>query len=214
MKSLFVFLFVSYRTCGFFSFAQAVLRKYGPLLRSLVSTEEDGRVQVLRLAGNFWESSEGMRLMCAELFMTSGIVDNLSIVAWVFSESDRSASLLGYAPWEALHMAVQKTLQKTALLRQLKDAAKLDVQLREEKDLFLTIFQRFAIVMESYLAESGAAPGQENNWFKAVLAQMVAFERRYSSAIAPFASTLRSVVFSQDCDERIRSAFRGDASDE
>lgn len=80
--------------------------------------------------------------------------------------------------------------------------------MREEKDLFLTTFQKFVIVLESYLASSGAEAGAENNWFRCVLSQMQAFARRYKGSIQSFISTLDAIVFSEDCDTRIRSAFK------
>jgi hypothetical protein len=148
-----------------FSVLKLALRQYGAALRALASSEE-AKLQVLHIVGGYWANSEGQRLMVADLLMGVLAVDHLSIVQWVFSEY--SASLLSYSPWEILHMAFGKTVMRTAFLRsQLPAAAaKLETQLREEKDLFLTTFQRFVIVLESYLASSGAASGQENAWFK------------------------------------------------
>ena len=90
-------------------------------------------------------------------------------------------------------------------MRERGDTEKLEAQLREEKDLFLTTFQRFVIVMESYLGglEDGAEP---NAWFKNVLSHMVAFTRRHEPSIISFKATLQSVVFS-DTNERISKAF-------
>jgi hypothetical protein len=144
--------------------------------------------------------------MIVDLLMSAMVVDHLSIVHWVFSE--HSASLVSYSPWEILHMAFGKTVAKTEFLRRQNMQAKLEAQLREEKDLFLTTFQRFVMVLESNLASSGASAGQENNWFKTVLAQMQAFARRYRSSIQPFMATLDAIVFSDDCEPRIRSAFK------
>ena len=190
-----------------FSVLKLALRQYGAVLRALASGEE-AKLQVLRLVGSYWANSEGQRLMVADQLMGVLAVDHLSIVQWVFAE--HSASLLSYSPWEILHMAFGKTVMRTAFLRsQLPAAAaKLETQLREEKDLFLTTFQRFVIVLESYLASSGAAPGQENAWFRAVLAQMAAFARRYYNSIESFIPTLDTIVFAEDCDARIRAAFQ------
>jgi hypothetical protein len=168
--------------------------------------------------------------MVADLLMSSMVVDHLAIVQWIFSE--HSASLLTYNPWEILHMAFGKTVSRTEVcnvllrvslsvlswlfynafvfvqfLRAQNHAAKLEAQLREEKDLFLTTFQRFVIVLESYLASSGAAAGAENAWFRSVIAQMRAFARRYRNSIHSFKTTLVAIVFSDDCDVRIRTAF-------
>lgn len=49
--------------------------------------------------------------MVADLLMSAMVVDHLAIVQWVFSE--QAGSLLGYNPWEILHMALGKTTSKT-----------------------------------------------------------------------------------------------------
>ncbi len=188
-----------------FSLLKLVLRQYGSALRQLANSEE-AKLQILRIVGSYWANSEGQRLMVADLFMGVLAVDHLSIVQWVFAE--HSASLLSYSPWEILHMAFGKTVMRTEFLRAQNNPAKLETQLREEKDLFLTTFQRFVIVLESYLASSGALAGQENAWFKNVLAQMTAFARRYRRSVDPFVTTLETIVFSDDCDARIRAAFQ------
>lgn len=185
-----------------FSLLKLVLRQYGGILRKLAATDE-AKLAVLKQVGAYWADSDGHRLMVVDLLMSVMVVDHLSIVSWVFSED--SASLMSYSPWEILNMAFGKTVERTAMLRSKPEfAEKLEVQLREEKDLFLTAFQRFVIVMESYLA--GNTADVNNAWFQVVLSQMVAFGRRYLESIKPFLSTLESVVFS-DTDERIREAF-------
>ena len=187
-----------------FSLLKLALRQYGGMLRKLTVSDE-AKLSVLQIVGAYWADSEGHRLMVIDLLMSVIIVDHVSIVSWVFSEE--SASLLSDSPWEILHMAFFKTVERTAFLRTGQDAEKLEKQLREEKDLFLTTFQRFVIVMESYLVSlEGTADATPNHWFQTVLAQMIAFLRRYRESIQPFISTLQSVVFS-DTDPRIRDAF-------
>lgn len=188
-----------------FSTFKAVMRRYGPLMRQLAKTDE-ARVQVLKCVGHYWSLSEGHRLMYVDLLMTGLVVDNLSIVSWVFSE--HSASLMSYSPWEILHMAFSKTLAKTDFLRKHGDQTKLENHLREEKDLFLTTFQRFVIVLDTYLSQSQPQAGSENAWFKLVTSQLTAFGRRYGPSIQTLVSTLDSFVFSEDCDARIRAAFK------
>ena len=187
-----------------FSLFKGLLRKYGPLLRKLASEDEE-KLNVLKIVGKYWANSEGHRLMIADILMGTLIVDHLAIVSWVFSE--HSASLLSFSPWEVLHMAVGKTLTRTEILKSRGDEHldKLEQHLREEKDLFLTIFQRFAILAESYL--ENVNEGEENEWFKGLMANMIAFGRRYHSTIKSFMSTLETFVFSDDCDKRIIEAF-------
>lgn len=196
------------------SLLKAGVRRHGSKLRELSSTDET-KVSLLQVVGRFWANSEGHRLMVADALLTGMIVDQMAIVSWIFSEHS-AGSLISYAPWEVLHMALRKTVERTKALVDALAAAptstqiseKLELQRREEKDVFLTTFQRFSMVLESYLAQTQAMPGQENSWFRSVLAQMVAFGRRYRATIAPFVSTLESFVFSDgDCDVRIRSAF-------
>lgn len=190
-----------------FSLLKAGLQRHGKELRELAKTDE-AKVKLLRVVGLHWANSEGHRLMVADLLLTTLIVDQVAIVTWIFSEHS-AGSLISYAPWEVLHMAVKKTVERTAFLKQQTQtdvvAAKLEKQLRDEKDLFLTIFQKFAIVLEAYLEEN---KGQENSWFHAVLGQMESFIRRYADTINPFVGTLESFVFSDDCEARIREAYR------
>lgn len=190
-----------------FSLLKAGLVRHGKELRELAKSD-DAKLKLLRVLGLYWAHSEGQRLMVADQLLTALVVDQMAIVSWIFSEHS-AGSLISYAPWEILHMAVKKTVDRTAFIRQQPQtdvvATKLEKQLREEKDLFLTIFQKFAIVLEAYLEENR---GQENSWFRAVLGQMESFVRRYSTTIQPIYGTLESFVFSDDCDSRIREAYQ------
>jgi len=78
-------------------------------------------------------------------------------------------------------------------MRRIKDRkAALDTGLREQKELFLVLFQRFCIALVEH--SSNANSSQQNDfWYRITLGHLKEILRKYRDEIAPFYSTIEGI---------------------
>lgn len=87
---------------------------------------------------------------------------------------------------------------------------------REQKEVFLTLYQRFVEVLKGQLRkiEESGENLDENRWWEIGLGWFLELGRRYSKEVTTFSSTLEAIVFSVDnetgdaIDSRITNIFQ------
>jgi len=95
-----------------------------------------------------------------------------------------------------------ETVPEVIKLRQTRDA--LETALREQKELFLVVFQRFSLAISHHLANTNGDP--YDCWFRSTCGHLKEMGRRYHKEIQPSLAALESVIFSSS-DARISAIF-------
>jgi len=84
----------------------------------------------------------------------------------------------------------------------------LDTAQREQKELFLVIFQRFVMCLSEHLTHAESENRDPNTfWFNVTMGQMKAVGRKYHTIIHPYLGTLENLLFN-NADARITSIFQ------
>lgn len=149
-----------------FSHLCAVLERNLTVFQKFV-TSNDSKMTVLRTVREIWNNSSQHMIILLDRLMTYRIVDNTSIVNWLFSTEEQPHFTKGYM-WDILRNTIHKTLARTETVREelqtaedalrhvppeeqlpespevrrLRDRqSSLESVLREQKELFLVIFQ-------------------------------------------------------------------------
>eukprot|EP00033_Pygsuia_biforma_P000793 GCRY01000925.1.p1 GENE.GCRY01000925.1~~GCRY01000925.1.p1 ORF type:complete len:901 (+),score=278.07 GCRY01000925.1:95-2797(+) len=166
-----------------FSHIIALLERYQRILLSLYKSPE-AKLEVLGHVAKFWSASSQHITIVLDRLMTFKIVDGTAVVNWIFGQEGQ-ALFTGYSVWDILDKTIVKTLARTATVQlelnraaqHLSEAGRVEgsdtsvevmrvkqVQTaltkyqREQKQLFLLIFQRFALVVNEHLKTPQPAP--------------------------------------------------------
>lgn len=84
---------------------------------------------------------------------------------------------------------------------------------REQKEVFLTLYQKFVGVLQSQLQviETSGESLESSRWWEIGLGWFLELGRRYSKEVTSFSNTLEAIVFSGGgdaaVDERITNIF-------
>lgn len=215
-----------------FSHLLAVTERYLPLLQKYVNSSE-AKLIVLKAIQHFWQKSPQHIIILMDRYMTYRIIDNTSIVNWLFSPDVLPEFTRDYV-WVILRNTIHKTLARTETmreelrtaeaalekvpkdeqnenipeLRRVKDRkASLETVLREQKELFLVIFQRFCMCISEYLSGQGNSMFRSEFWYVCTLGHLKEVGRKYHDDIVPFLSTLETLLF-QNVDYRLSVVFQ------
>jgi len=188
---------------------------------------------VLKAVRYFWQKSPQHIVIMIDKLMTYRLVDNTSIINWIFSPEEQPNFTKGYI-WDVLRNTISKTLARTETIREelktaeeawektpkeeqsesipefkrLKDRkTALDSVLREQKELFLIIFQRFVMCLSEYLGGESNASYHSDFWYTSTLGHLKEVGRKYHDEIIPFLSTLETLLFS-NVDPKLAIAFQ------
>jgi len=66
------------------------------------------------------------------------------------------------------------------------------VSLKEQKDMFILVFQRFTQILSEYVARDGDT---NTLWYKVCLGRYKDLRRRYHKQLAPFLTNLENLLF-------------------
>jgi len=78
--------------------------------------------------------------------------------------------------------------------------------LKEQKEMFILIFQRFTQILTEYVVRDG---DQNNLWFKVCLGRYKEIRRKYHKQFAPFLTSLENLLFVESGEQPqiVRDAF-------
>jgi len=209
-----------------FSHLLNALERYNTLLRTLINNSQT-RGQTISAFAHFWRNSSAHIIIALDKLMTYRIIDNISIVNWLFSNEVLPDFTRGYV-WDILRNTVNKTVARTETVRkqlaktlqpteqssstpQLSASATqeaLETAEREQKELLLVVFQRFCISISNHLTNCEANNTDPYDyWYYSALGHLKEIGRKFHEEIRPFISTLESILFTSEVDSRITSVF-------
>jgi len=215
-----------------FSHLLAVTERYLPLLQKYINSPETKAI-TLKAVRYFWQKSPQHIIIMMDRLMTYRVIDNTSIINWIFSTEEQANFTKGYI-WDILRNTISKTLARTETVkdelkaaeetwdripkdeqnenipefRRIKDRrASLDTVLREQKELFLIVFQRFVMCLNEYLGNESNASYHNEFWYFCTLGHLKEVGRKYHNDILPFISTLETLLFS-NVDPRLATVFQ------
>eukprot|EP01119_Soliformovum_irregulare_P015692 TRINITY_DN4452_c0_g2_i1.p1 TRINITY_DN4452_c0_g2~~TRINITY_DN4452_c0_g2_i1.p1 ORF type:complete len:813 (+),score=280.00 TRINITY_DN4452_c0_g2_i1:227-2440(+) len=203
-----------------FSHLLAVLERYLPVLQKHINSPER-KMQALKCVKFFWEKSPQHIIILTDRLMTCRIIDSTAIVNWIFSAEELEYFRKSYV-WEVLGNTLTRTLARTETLRdELKSAedglakipqeeiysenlpevrrvkdrrATLESVMREQKELFLIIFQRFRLVLSEYM--TGEKQNFQNQeWYDCTLGHFREIGRKYHHELVGYLGTMESLLF-------------------
>eukprot|EP01117_Protostelium_nocturnum_P005259 TRINITY_DN1911_c0_g2_i2.p1 TRINITY_DN1911_c0_g2~~TRINITY_DN1911_c0_g2_i2.p1 ORF type:complete len:832 (+),score=289.18 TRINITY_DN1911_c0_g2_i2:182-2677(+) len=200
-----------------FSHVMNSLERYLPLLTSLVSTKED-QIALLEEAASIWETSDLNLFILIERMMTFRLIDGTSVADWIFS---KPAMFTKAVTWEIMRSVISKSIHIAESLRndiklvgedekraeeRTKLQNSLDSIIRDQREMFIIIFQRFSITLRDHITQS--EEGKENTfWFHCTLGHYTEIARRYYDHLSLFLPMLETILLSEHVDERIRRVF-------
>jgi len=222
--------------CKSFSHMLNVIEKYVAVVQQVVQAGNaaEGRQQIARAVATFWRTSPQNAVVLIDKLMTYRVLDNTAIVNWLFSERMLPLFVRAYV-WEILRNTINKTIARTDTVRmdlrtaeedlagikaegnevpaskehkhkQIKET--LDNVLKEQKAMFLILFQRFCMVLSDHLQQCDTEKREANDyWFVRTSGHLREVGRKYHAEIKPFLATLENLLFTPDVDPRITSIF-------
>jgi len=211
-----------------FSHLVNALERFLPLLKKFIISH-DTRLIAMKVVREYWRKNPQNIIIVTDRLLTYKLIDYASVVSWVFSADERSNFIRSYI-WDILRNTIQKILLRTEIANEeLKSAEKsleqvpkeeqdgdiseskkvkdrkaaLEAALKEQKEMFLIIFQRFCACISEHLA----VPSNSNSlWFKFTFGHLKEFGRKYRFHFEPFISSLHSLFSSSD--SRVAQLFQ------
>ncbi|KAF9190188.1 Component of the cap-binding complex (CBC), partial [Haplosporangium sp. Z 767] len=219
-----------------FSHVLNVIERYLQILQRLNGTRE-ARLHTVKIVAQFWKNNTQFMGILLDKMLNYRVVDAIAIVKWVFEPEVWQNEWHRSFVWEILKNTLNKVISRVAQVKdKLAEVRKeyeadpptqtievveaventLSIVNREQKEVFLILYQEFVRVLKSQLRELEAS-GQnvdENRWWKIALGWFLELGRRYSKEVTTFSGTLESIVFSVDnetgepIDARITNIFQ------
>jgi nuclear cap-binding protein subunit 1 len=214
------------------------------------------QVIALRCVGLIWSRSPLHQILICDKLTTNGYIDSLSIVNWIFSQ-DEEPQFCSSHLWQILVDTIDKLLmQERNLIRHPKEneksesvgdtlesgtenqekenEAQLAAIMREKKQLFLIIFQRFSISIGNRLTKNDDTHNKESqkeasppnqdiasdsvktippsadsaNWLSVICGYLLDIGRRYCEEIEPLLETLTQILFTDEVDPKVMTIFK------
>ncbi|KAF9903314.1 Nuclear cap-binding protein subunit 1 [Lobosporangium transversale] len=209
-----------------FSHVLNVIERYLTILQRLNGTPE-ARLHTVKIVAQFWRNNTQFMGILLDKMLNYRVVDAIAIVKWVFEPEVWQNEWHRSFVWDILKNTLNKVISRVAQVKdKLAEVRKefeavpptksaevvqgventLSIVNREQKEVFLTLYQKFVAILQSKLKEiEGLNPGSEEleqktrsyqigqGWFLEV-------GRRYSKEVATFSSTLDAIVFSADSE--------------
>ncbi|KAF9426538.1 Component of the cap-binding complex (CBC) [Podila epigama] len=219
-----------------FSHVLNVIERYMSILQRMNNTPE-ARLHTVKIVAQFWKNNTQFMGILLDKMLNYRVVDAIAIVKWVFEPQVWQHDWHRSFVWDILKNTLNKVISRVAQVKdklaevraeaeadpatQLKEVVEgventLAIVNREQKEVFLTLYQRFVQVLKSQLRtiEASGENVEENRWWEISLGWFLELGRRYSKEVTTFSSTLEAIVFSADnetgepIDPRITNIFQ------
>ncbi|KAG0299447.1 Component of the cap-binding complex (CBC) [Dissophora globulifera] len=219
-----------------FSHVLNVIERYLSILQRMNSTPE-ARLHTVKIVAQFWRNNTQFLGILLDKMLNYRVVDAIAIVKWVFEPEVWQNEWHRSFVWDILKNTLNKVISRVAQVKdKLIEVRKefeadpptkteevvtgventLSIVHREQKEVFLTLYQKFVAVLELRLKEieaSGQSVEESRAW-EIGMGWFLELGRRYSKEVATFSSTLEAIVFSADAetgaavDSRITHIFQ------
>ncbi|KAG0202619.1 Component of the cap-binding complex (CBC), partial [Mortierella sp. GBA30] len=219
-----------------FSHVLNVIERYLSILQRMNSTRE-ARLHTVKIVAQFWKNNTQFMGILLDKMLNYRVVDAIAIVKWVFEPEVWQNEWHRSFVWDILKNTLNKVISRVAQVKdKLVEVRKeyeadpptktlevvegventLSIVNREQKEVFLILYQEFVGVLQSQLKEIEAS-GQsvdDNRWWEIGLGWFLELGRRYSKEVTTFSGTLESIVFSAGSetgnavDPRITNIFQ------
>ncbi|KAG9067373.1 Component of the cap-binding complex (CBC) [Linnemannia hyalina] len=219
-----------------FSHVLNVIERYLTILQRMNSTPE-ARLHTVKIVAQFWKNNTQFMGILLDKMLNYRVVDAIAIVKWVFEPEVWQNEWHRSFPWDILKNTLNKVISRVGQVKdklsevvkefnatpptQTKEVVEgventLSIVNREQKEVFLIMYQKFVQVLQSQLREIEASGEDVDNsrWWQIGLGWFLELGRRYSKEVTTFSTTLEAIVFSSDSetgeaiDARITNIFQ------
>mmetsp|Transcript_14173 Transcript_14173/g.42699 ORF Transcript_14173/g.42699 Transcript_14173/m.42699 type:complete len:783 (+) Transcript_14173:845-3193(+) len=154
------------------------LERYGAALSEMLRDRVD-RINALDAVAEFWANSHQRQVIVIDRLLNALVLDSSSVISWLFTEPQLQQFTLEW-PWailrsiirkqvtrsEHLHSQLHKNVVEAQGTTQSKDTEKalrsgIDAALRQQKELFLVIFQRLTMALADRLLRGASRDDSE-----------------------------------------------------
>ncbi|KAG0365804.1 Component of the cap-binding complex (CBC), partial [Gamsiella multidivaricata] len=219
-----------------FSHVLNVIERYLAILQRMNGTPE-ARLHTVKIVAQFWRNNTQFMGILLDKMLNYRVVDAIAIVKWVFEPEVWQNEWHRSFVWDILKNTLNKVISR---VQQVKDKLvevrkefeadpptkteevvigvenTLSIVNREQKEVFLTLYQKFVGVLQTKLREieSSDQSVEESRAWEIGLGWFLELGRRYSKEVATFSATLETIVFSVDpetsepIDARITNIFQ------
>ncbi|ORY05994.1 ARM repeat-containing protein [Basidiobolus meristosporus CBS 931.73] len=208
-----------------FSHSLNVIERYLAILQKYAASAED-KITTIEIVASCWKHNTQFLGILLDKLLNYRIVDPTSIIAWVFGDLSKTADRA--YKLEILQNTLNKVISRVDLVQVKVDSAKKDeatpehirslestlsVVYREQKEVFLAVFEKFVTVLTEKIVEcesSGIEPA--SNWlYKWIAGLFIAVGRltlfQYRKQISGSLVTIESIVFSEAVHPSILKLF-------
>ncbi|KAF9998965.1 Component of the cap-binding complex (CBC) [Entomortierella chlamydospora] len=219
-----------------FSHVLNVIERYLTILQRMNGTPE-ARLHTVKIVAQFWRNNTQFLGILLDKMLNYRVVDAIAIVKWVFEPEVWQKEWHRSFVWDILKNTLNKVISRVAQVKdklievrkefeavpptKTEEVVKgventLSIVNREQKEVFLTLYQKFVSVLQSKLKEiesSGQNVEDDRSW-EIGQGWFLELGRRYSKEVATFSSTLEAIVFTADSetgepiDPRITNIFQ------
>ncbi|KAG0349619.1 Component of the cap-binding complex (CBC) [Podila humilis] len=219
-----------------FSHVLNVIERYLTILQKMNSTPE-ARLHTVKIVAQFWKDNTQFMGILLDKMLNYRVVDAIAIVKWVFEPEVWQNEWHRSFVWDILKNTLNKVISRVAQVKdklvEVRKEAEADpptktmdvvqaventlsIVNREQKEVFLTLYQCFVEVLKNQLRQIEASGDNldDNRWWEIGLGWFLELGRRYSKEVTTFSSTLEAIVFSVDnetgepIDPRITNIFQ------
>ncbi|KAK9767555.1 Nuclear cap-binding protein subunit 1 [Basidiobolus ranarum] len=204
-----------------FSHSLNVIERYLAILQKHAATAED-KITAIEIVASCWKHNTQFLGILLDKLLNYRIVDPTSIIAWIFGDLSKTADRA--YKLEILQNTLNKVISRVDLVQIKVDSAKKDdatpehirslestlsVVYREQKEVFLAVFEKFVTVLTEKIVECDSN-GIEvtNDWsYKWIAGLFIAVGRLYRKQIAGSLVTIESIVFSEEVHPNVLELF-------
>ncbi|TPX62408.1 hypothetical protein PhCBS80983_g00437 [Powellomyces hirtus] len=219
-----------------FSHVLNVVERYIGLLREYNSTEH-ARGHTVRIINDFWKYNTQFTEIILDKLTNYRVIDPKSIVSWVLDPAVLETSFTRFYIWAVLrstlakvNFKVEQLTLKLAEKKTRADQMNVDGEedttvdnadeitaldenraaaLREQKEVFLQVFQKFVDVIHAKIAvfNSAGTEPKSTPWFRWVVSNMREVARGFPNEVRAYKFTLDAIIFTDEVDPRIRAVW-------
>ncbi|KAF9128208.1 Component of the cap-binding complex (CBC) [Mortierella sp. 14UC] len=219
-----------------FSHVLNVIERYLTILQRMNSTPE-ARLHTVKIVAQFWKNNTQFMGILLDKMLNYRVVDAIAIVKWVFEPEVWQNEWHRSFVWDILKNTLNKVISRVGQVKdklsevvkefnatpptQTKEVVEgventLSIVNREQKEVFLIMYQKFVQVLQSQVREleSSGQDVDDSRWWQIGLGWFLELGRRYSKEVTTFSTTLEAIVFSSDSetggaiDARITNIFQ------
>jgi len=206
-----------------FSHLLATLDRNITLLTSVLSSPQNKEVCLIAIS-EFWRACRQQIIITGGRFMTSKLLDNISIINFLFSPKQTSNLSFGYTR-DLIRNTINKTILRTQTAREELNTAQemlgkvpssdrsgdipenkrvqdrtnsLNTILKQQNEFLVIVFQKLCMIITEHLNEcESKKENPQNYWFKCTTGILKEIGRKYAKELIPCFSTLE-LLFTTD----------------